>query len=87
MDVPDSCGDWGELDAGGVPPDSGCEVQVLRSVYSNDQKNVDSQLVASIVAPAQHPNAAEVFYRVITGRGQSLNSLLDRMQAPLFLLW
>eukprot|EP00884_Botryococcus_braunii_P018020 jgi/Botrbrau1/4901/Bobra.118_1s0015.1 len=60
--------------------------QVLRNVYPDDQ-NIDNDLVASIVAPAQHPNAAEVFYRIITGSGQSLNSLLERLDTPLFLLW
>ncbi len=64
----------------------GCVVQVLRNVYPNSA-NVDKDLIASIAQPATHPYAAEVFYRIITGSGQSLNSLLDRIEAPLFLLW
>lgn len=40
--------------------------QVLGQVYVSDA-NIDDDLVKSISLPAQHPNAAEVFYRVITG--------------------
>lgn len=39
--------------------------QVLRQVYPADKTNVDDELVESIRYPAQDPNAAEVFYRVI----------------------
>lgn len=35
-------------------------------VYVSD-RNIDDQLVRSISLPAQDPNAAEVFYRIITG--------------------
>ncbi len=30
-------------------------------------RNIDEELVRSIALPAQDPNAAEVFYRIITG--------------------
>ena len=40
------------------------------------KNNVDDDLVASIVRPAQDPKAAEVFYRIITGSGASVDSLL-----------
>jgi len=63
--------------------------QVLRQVYWNDDQ-IDDDLVESILAPAQDPKAASVFYRVITSRGRPLNRLLDSMerhQIPLFLLW
>jgi len=41
-------------------------LQVLGQVYVSD-RNLDDDLVRSISLPAQDPNAAEVFYRVITG--------------------
>lgn len=41
-------------------------LQVLGQVYVSD-RNLDEDLVRSISLPAQDPNAAEVFYRVITG--------------------
>lgn len=40
--------------------------QVLGQVYVSE-RNLDDDLVRSISLPAQDPNAAEVFYRVITG--------------------
>ena len=65
--------------------------QVLRQVYLRQEStNIDDDLVASIAAPAQDPNAAEVFYRIITGRGEAMNRLLVRLEAarmPLLLLW
>lgn len=63
--------------------------QVLRQVYWNDDQ-IDDDLVESILAPAQDPKAASVFYRVITSKGRPLNRLLDAMERheiPLFLLW
>lgn len=63
--------------------------QVLRQVYANEA-NIDEQLVASILRPAQDPSAREVFYRVITSRGTPVNLLLQKMERhsmPLFLLW
>lgn len=63
--------------------------QVLRQVYWQHD-NIDDDLVASIVDPAQHPNSSEVFYRVITSRGKPINKLLDSLKQydmPLFLLW
>ena len=43
--------------------------QVLRQVYPVNAGNVDAELVESIQYPSRHPNAAEVFYRVITKNG------------------
>lgn len=61
--------------------------QVLRQVYVSPA-NIDDELVRSISLPAQDPNAAEVFYRVITARGEAMNRLLDKLDnMPLFLLW
>jgi hypothetical protein len=34
--------------------------KVLRQVYSVDDKNVDKELVESIIVPAKDPNAREV---------------------------
>ena len=57
-------------------------------VYSVDPSHVDEELVTSIVRAAQDPNAAEVFYRVITGGGSSINSLLAKLNGmPLLLCW
>ena len=54
--------------------------QVLGQVYVSD-RNLDDDLVRSISLPAQDPNAAEVFYRVITGAA-SCSSFHSR-QPPL----
>ena len=53
-------------------------VQVLQQVYKNEQ-NIDDELVNSIVWPAQGNNAAEVFYRIITGEGTPVNVLLNEL--------
>ncbi|PSC74999.1 Haloalkane dehalogenase [Micractinium conductrix] len=61
--------------------------QVLNQVYVSPA-TIDDDLVRSIQLPAQDPNAAEVFYRVITARGEAMNRLLDRLNdIPLYLLW
>lgn len=65
--------------------------QVLKSVYVNEDR-IDDDLVRSIAIPAEDPNAPEVFYRVITAKGQSVNKLLDRIKTAtsppdVFLLW
>lgn len=63
--------------------------QVLGQVYVSPQ-NLDDDLVQSILLPAQDPNAAEVFCRVITAKGTPVNVLLDRLmpeKMPIFLLW
>ncbi|PRW33916.1 chloroplastic isoform X2 [Chlorella sorokiniana] len=61
--------------------------QVLGQVYVSD-RNLDDDLVRSISLPAQDPNAAEVFYRVITARGEAMNRLLAKLDGlPLYLLW
>ena len=51
---------------------------MLQQVYIN-QQNLDDELVNSIVWPAQDSNAAEVFYRIITGKGTPVNVLLDKL--------
>lgn len=61
--------------------------QVLRQVYVSPD-NIDDDLVRSISLPAEDPNAPEVFFRVITARGEPMNALLDKLQGmPLYLLW
>ncbi|CAM9670489.1 unnamed protein product [Chrysoparadoxa australica] len=65
--------------------------QVLTQVYSVDPTNVDDELVESIRAPAQDPNAPEVFYRVVSRNGSgpktTVNTLLKDFESPLLLLW
>lgn len=63
-------------------------MSVLKSVYVSPQ-NLDDALVASIVDPAQHPDAPEVFAKVITGNGKSVNELLRALPegTPVLLLW
>ena len=53
-------------------------MQVLQQVYKSEQ-NLDDELVNSIVWPAQDSNAAEVFYRIITGKGTPVNVLLSEL--------
>lgn len=60
-------------------------VQVLRQVYVEHQ-NVDEDLVQSIVIPAGDPNAAAVFYQVISGWGQPVPDLLSRLKVCPFAL-
>ncbi|KAJ7295472.1 hypothetical protein O6H91_06G029300 [Diphasiastrum complanatum] len=67
----------------------------IRSVLNNvyvDRTNVDDNLVQSIVTPAQEPNAAEVYYRMMTQflsrpSDITLNKLLAELSCPLMLLW
>mmetsp|Transcript_21591 Transcript_21591/g.30241 ORF Transcript_21591/g.30241 Transcript_21591/m.30241 type:complete len:365 (-) Transcript_21591:264-1358(-) len=65
--------------------------QVLKQVYPVAADNVDSELVESIRIPSLDPNAAEVFYRVITknanGPGVYINNLLEKLDCPLLLCW
>jgi pimeloyl-ACP methyl ester carboxylesterase len=65
--------------------------QILRQVYSVDSNNVDDELVESIQFPAQNPNAAEVFYRIIARNGNGppifIDDLLSQLTIPLLLLW
>lgn len=65
--------------------------QVLKQVYPVNPSMVDSELVDSIQYPAQDPNAAEVFYRVIKRNGNGpmkfIDDLLDQLKMPLLLLW
>lgn len=46
-----------------------------------DQTNIDDDLVESIYRPALDPNAAEVFSRVITAEGKSVNKLLRQVRS------
>lgn len=66
--------------------------QVLRQVYPVNADMVDAELVESIQYPSFDPNAAEVFYRVITKNGGGpqvcIDDLLDQMDGcPLLLCW
>jgi pimeloyl-ACP methyl ester carboxylesterase len=65
--------------------------QVLRSVYSVNADNVDRELVDSIQYAAFDPNAAEVFYRVITKNGSAppifIDDVLAKLDCPLLLCW
>jgi pimeloyl-ACP methyl ester carboxylesterase len=65
--------------------------QVLRQVYPVSSDMVDEELVQSILYPSLHPNAAEVFYRVITKNGSGpqvfVDDLLERLDCPLLLCW
>ncbi len=65
--------------------------QVLRNVYPVSSANVDEELVQSIKVPSLDPNAAEVFYRVITknGRGPQayVDDILAQLDCPVLLAW
>ncbi|KAF5736025.1 Alpha/beta-Hydrolases superfamily protein [Tripterygium wilfordii] len=64
---------------------------VLKSVYINPS-NVDDYLVESITRPAADPNAAEVYYRLMSRfmlnpSKYTLDSVLSELSCPLLLLW
>ena len=65
--------------------------QILKSVYPSDQSNVNSDLVESIRTPALDPNAAEVFYRVITKNGSGpmafVDDIIKELECPVLLAW
>lgn len=64
--------------------------QVLKQVYPVNADNVDAELVESIRFPSLDPNAAEVFYRVITKGGLPqiyVDDLLGNLECPLLLCW
>jgi len=66
--------------------------QVLRQVYPINTDQVDSELVESIRFPSLHPNASEVFFRVITKNGNGPanvfnDDLLEKIECPLLLCW
>ncbi|KAL3917110.1 MAG: hypothetical protein SGILL_004865 [Bacillariaceae sp.] len=65
--------------------------QILKQVYPIDPSNVDPELVESIRFPSLDPNAAEVFFRVITKNGQGaqvyVDDLLEKVEAPILLCW
>lgn len=63
--------------------------QVLKSVYVSEQ-NIDDDLIRSIRAPSDHPNAAAVFAKIISGKGVPVNRLLSKLESsemPVLLLW
>jgi pimeloyl-ACP methyl ester carboxylesterase len=61
--------------------------RTLRQVYI-DQTNVDEALVQSILVPSRDPGAFGVFRTVFDfPRGEPLDALFARLQAPLLLLW
>jgi len=61
--------------------------KTLQRVYL-DQSAVTDQLVEDIRRPADDPGAARVFAAVFKSpRGETVDALLHRMQAPLLLLW
>jgi pimeloyl-ACP methyl ester carboxylesterase len=61
--------------------------RTLRQVYI-DRSNVDEELVQSILRPARDPGAFGVFRTVFDiPRGEPLDALFARLQAPLLLLW
>jgi pimeloyl-ACP methyl ester carboxylesterase len=66
--------------------------QILRQVYPINSDSVDEELVESIRFPSLDPNAAEVFYRVITKNGRGppsvyVDDLLEKLECPLLLCW
>jgi pimeloyl-ACP methyl ester carboxylesterase len=65
--------------------------QILRQVYPVNASNVDPELVESIRFPSLDPNAAEVFYRVITKNGSGprvyVDDLLEQVDVPILLCW
>lgn len=64
--------------------------QVLKQVYPVNSDMVDDELVQSIQYPSLDPNAAEVFYRVITrtsGQKVYVDELLEQLDCPLLLAW
>ena len=65
--------------------------QVLNQVYPVDNSNVNDKLVESIRFPSNDPNAAEVFFRVITkntnGSGVYVDDVLEKLDCPLLLCW
>lgn len=65
--------------------------QVLRQVYPVNAQMVDDELVKSIQTPSFHPNAMEVFYRVITKNGAgpsvTVDDCLETLECPLLLCW
>lgn len=44
-------------------PIAPCAMQVLELVYKNTDQ-IDSNLVTSIIVPAEDPDAADVFFRI-----------------------
>ncbi|MEB3266411.1 MAG: alpha/beta fold hydrolase [Cyanobacteriota bacterium] len=61
--------------------------RTLQQVYI-DRRNVDEELVQSILRPSRDPGAFGVFRTVFDiPRGEPLDALFAQLQAPLLLLW
>mmetsp|Transcript_5133 Transcript_5133/g.15653 ORF Transcript_5133/g.15653 Transcript_5133/m.15653 type:complete len:133 (+) Transcript_5133:882-1280(+) len=68
--------------------------QVLRQVYPVKPERADEDLIASIEWPARHPNAAEVFSRIVSRTSakplddnQCIDVLLGKLDVPIALVW
>jgi pimeloyl-ACP methyl ester carboxylesterase len=67
--------------------------QVLQQVYAIDPTNVDDDLVRSIAVPAGDPNAAEIFYRIVSKNAIKPTTTIDALLGALapaldvLLLW
>ncbi|EJK53644.1 hypothetical protein THAOC_26872 [Thalassiosira oceanica] len=65
--------------------------QILTSVYPVTAESVDPELVSSIHTPALDPDAPEVFFRLISGKGRGgqplVDDLLRELKTPLLLAW
>jgi pimeloyl-ACP methyl ester carboxylesterase len=65
--------------------------QILKQVYPVNNSNVNDELVESIRYPSNHPNAAEVFFRVISknsnGSAVYVDDVLEKLECPLLLCW
>lgn len=65
--------------------------QVLKQVYPVSSDMVDTDLVDSIQLPSLHPNAPEVFFRVVsrTTKQQQkyIDDLLEVLTCPVLLCW
>lgn len=61
--------------------------ETLRGIYTNKER-VDDELVSSILAPADNPNALDVFVKILTGEpGRSPDKLMPRVKCPVRLVW
>lgn len=61
--------------------------ETLRGIYTNKQQ-VDDELVSSILAPADDPNALDVFVKILTGApGRSPDKLMSSVTCPVRLVW
>jgi len=69
--------------------------ELLESLYPANSNNIDDELISSILLPAYHPNAMEVYFRLVSSTAQgnttseadSADALCERLEQPLLLLW